>query len=118
MFYYPNILARYQQNELVSFVWTCIEEVKRFNLALYKVCRASSSLDKSGTHGVTGEAICELTANELQFPMPKNDVLWSAMCKEEWDSAITNDFDLNRLYDTMEEEWISKSAEFLRFIGL
>lgn len=114
------MLARYQQNELVSFVWICIEEVKRYNLALYKLCRALSSFvihDKSGTHGVTGEGIRELTANELQFPMPKNDPLWNAICKEEWDSAITNDFVPARLYDTMEEQWISKSAEILRFFG-
>lgn len=119
LFYYPNTLARYQQNDLASYVWICIEEVKRFNLALYKICRALSGFsahDKSGRQrGVTGH---ELTADELQFPMPKNDPLWNAMCKEEWETAITDDSDLTGLYDTMGEEWISKSADFFRFVGL
>lgn len=122
MFYYPNVLARYEQNDLASYVWICIEEVKRFNLALYRVCRASSSSDihdKSGRqYSVTGEASCELTADELQFPMPKNDPLWNAVRKEEWEPSVNDDFRPARLYDSMEEEWISKSADFLRFIGL
>ena len=122
LFYYPNILARFQQNDLVSYVWICIEEVKRFNLALYKICRALSGFSahekNGGQHSVACEASCGLTADELQFPMPKNDPMWNAMRKEEWDSAIADDFDPTRLYDTMEEEWISNSAELLRFIGL
>lgn len=122
LFYYPNILARFQQNDLASYVWICIEEVKRFNLALYKTCRALSGFSahekNDGQHGVACEASCGLTADELQFPMPKNDPMWNAMRKEEWESAIADDFDSTRLYDTMEEEWISNSAELLRFIGL
>lgn len=49
MLYYPNMLARYCEPDQPSYVWVSIEEVKRFNIALYKVCRVCSE-QGSGTN--------------------------------------------------------------------
>lgn len=121
MFYYPNMLARYQQDDPDSYVWVCIEEVKRFNLALYKVCRTLSDSGKYEKNmeecGAVGAASYGFTANELQFPMPKKDPMWNATRKEDWNSAATEDVYPTPLDDVMEEEWISRSAELLRVVG-
>ena len=34
MFFYPNMLARYKEADLPSFVWVDVEEFKRFNISL------------------------------------------------------------------------------------
>lgn len=38
------------------------------------------------------------------------------MTKHEWLAAITEDAEYNKLHDTREEEWISKSAKPLRAV--
>ncbi|KAK2761629.1 hypothetical protein FQN54_001457 [Arachnomyces sp. PD_36] len=120
MFYYPNMLARYSQSDLPSYIWVGIEELKRFNLALYRCCKALSRSGQQTSDGagdsIAGPATWELTAADLQFPIPKNDALWDATVREEWDSAGTEAANPTSLHDTLEAEWISKSAELLRFI--
>jgi hypothetical protein len=119
MFYYPNILARYRPDDLSSYVWIGIEEVKRFNLALYRVCKILGSSKPNtnvGEYGNPGVARWQLTASELQFPMPKNDLLWNAVNKKEWNFAATEDVYHFNLNDTMELEWISNSAELMQRI--
>lgn len=111
MFYYPNILARYEQSDPASYAWICIEEVKRFNLALYRVCRALSRSSNSCT------ANSLLRAEELHFPMPENDLLWNAMTGEEWTSAMAEGANRDRLDGSREENWISHSAELLQIFG-
>lgn len=115
MFYYPNMLARFQEDELPSYVWVSIEEVKRFDLALYKVWKTLGNR-VNRKRGATGVASQGLEAAELQFPLPKNDPLWNAITKHEWLAAITEDVEYNKLRDTREDEWISKSAEPLRAV--
>ena len=110
MFYYPNMLARFQEDDLPSYVWVSIEEIKRFDLALYKVWKILGNRDNQ-KRGATGVASQELEAVELQFPLPKNDPLWNATTKHDWLAAITEDAEYNKLHDTREEEWISKSAK-------
>lgn len=65
MFFYPNMLARFKEADLPALVWVSIEEVKRFNMALYKLCTTLSSS--------TTEDRPLLHASELQFPLPSND---------------------------------------------
>jgi hypothetical protein len=111
MFYYPNILAKYEKTDLESFIWVCIEEIKRLNIALYKVCgKARSITDES--HDGTDSVWSSLTAGELQFPLPSNCSLWNAVSRDEW-TALANGDKLVSLDDTCEERWISNFAEVL-----
>lgn len=114
MLYYPNMLSRYCEQDLPAFVWISIEEVKRFNLALYKVCMACSenrvSTDVLDTATTSNGG---LRAQDLQFPLPRNTPLWNAMSKAEWVSVETEDVHRHALNDTLEDEWISNSAHVL-----
>lgn len=118
MFYYPNIIAKYEETDLAPFVWVCVEEIKQFNIALYKVCgKASSSSIRDESHG-NNNAVCSLiTAGELQFPLPSNIPLWNSVNTEEW-MAVGRDEKLVSLVDDCREKWISNSAEILEFFRL
>jgi hypothetical protein len=114
MFYYPNILARYKESHLASFVWVGIEETKRFNLALYKLCGRvrGSGIGDSGSVGNKDSASL-LPASELQFPMPNNHPLWNAVGKNEWLANTKVEESLAGLDDTRQASWISNFAEVL-----
>ncbi|KAF5857972.1 hypothetical protein ETB97_005003 [Aspergillus alliaceus] len=117
MLYYPNMLSRYGQDDLAAYVWVSIEEVKRFNLALYKVCRAFSKQENSVDNlDIAGAGSRGLRARDLRFPLPRNTPLWNAVSKAEWVSAATEDVYRHSLHDTLEAEWISKSAKVLELI--
>lgn len=51
------MLAQYQSDDLASYVWVSIEEVKRFDLALYKfhrmLSRAGTRDSAVGSYSVT-----------------------------------------------------------------
>ncbi|RAQ71558.1 hypothetical protein COH21_012909, partial [Aspergillus flavus] len=68
-------------DDLASYVWVSIEEVKRFDLALYKfhrMLRRAGTRDSAvGSYSVT-TVDGALTAADLRFPMPTNDALWHA----------------------------------------
>lgn len=102
MLYYPNILDRFTPEELAPYVWISIEEIKRFNLTLYKVYNM-----------VSRSAAKNFTVNDLKFPLPKNDPLWNAVSKEEWLSASSGDLNNFNSDDVLENEWISNSAKLL-----
>ncbi|KAJ5154856.1 uncharacterized protein N7500_010295 [Penicillium coprophilum] len=115
MFYYPNILAKYGETDLDSFIWVGIEEIKRFNIALYKVCgKATSSTIRDGSRGDINAVRSLLTAGELQFPLPSNCLLWNAAGKDQW-TVLVGDQKLAFLDDYCQEHWISNSAEALDF---
>jgi hypothetical protein len=109
MFFYPNMLARYKEADLPSFVWVGIEEVKRFSIALYKLCAklSSPSLEDRPL----------LHASELQFPLPSNEPLWNSVERDEWE-ANAKEEDTVSLEDDLQAKWISKSADVLEFLGL
>ncbi|KAL3486003.1 hypothetical protein BJX62DRAFT_247153 [Aspergillus germanicus] len=129
MFYYPNILARSSKKEPPQYIWVNIEEIKRFNLALFKLCSAlSSGTSRPGQHhkssvGTRLAADKDETANwgfparELQFPLPRNTPLWNALTPEEWFAADTPDVYRYSLHETLEEQWISTSAAVLEIVG-
>ncbi|KAJ5407359.1 hypothetical protein N7465_008643 [Penicillium sp. CMV-2018d] len=118
MFYYPNIIAKYDEADLASFVWVCVEEIKQFNLALYKVCgKASSSSMRDERHGNIDSVWSLITAGELQFPLPSNVPLWNSVNTDEW-MAVGRDEKLVSLDDDCREKWISNSAEILEFFRL
>ncbi|KAL4907213.1 hypothetical protein BDW74DRAFT_175995 [Aspergillus multicolor] len=110
MFHYPDIIASCRlslpklssnSSSLIPHIWVGIEEVKRFNVALYRICRAisssSSALSSSNpdildpSPASRREARWQLSAHELQFPPPTNDRMWNTTTWEEWESAVALD---------------------------
>lgn len=112
MFHYPNMLSRYREVDVSSFIWVSIEEVKRFDLALYKVCGKLTGLG-SGEEGGIGPGSL-LNAEELQFPMPNNCLLWHAVTQEQWISGFEGT--LVDLDDLAQDTWISNCAGLLEFL--
>jgi hypothetical protein len=118
MFYYPNILARYKATDLASFVWVGIEEAKRFNIALYKVCGKINKYGvRDGVWGKSNAARPLMTASELQFPLPTNFQLWNAGNKDEW-TAFAKDENPVCLTDSCQEKWLSNYAGVLESLAL
>ncbi|OJZ85081.1 hypothetical protein ASPFODRAFT_136863 [Aspergillus luchuensis CBS 106.47] len=116
MFYYPNILEHYANNIVPGFSWVSIEDVKRFNLALFRVCRAFGFLDTKEGINITGKISGTLHACDLQFPPLKNTLLWKAVTKDEWESAATTDMDRHSIDDPLPQEWISNSADIVELV--
>ncbi|CAG7978436.1 unnamed protein product [Penicillium nalgiovense] len=121
MFYYPNILARFSRNEPPVYVWVSIEEIKRFNSALFKACRAFNGSGRQGgsieNFNMEETVSWALSARELQFPLPRNKPLWNALSREEWVAADSEDVYRLNLGDTLEQDWISRSADVLELTG-
>jgi hypothetical protein len=128
MFYYPNILARFSKKEPPQYIWVNIEEIKRFNLALFKLCRSVSAAPPGqgqgddSSHSLTVGRDEEggnwgFPARELQFPLPRNTPLYNALTPEEWFAADTPDLYRYSLHETLEEQWISRSADVLEIVG-
>lgn len=109
MFFYPNMLTRYKEADLPSFVWVSIEEVKRFNIALYKLCAKLSS------YSTTDSPL--LHASELQFPLPSNDALWNSIGRDEWEANAKEENTIS-MKDDFQAKWISNFADVLDFLGL
>ncbi|KAL4735389.1 hypothetical protein BDV11DRAFT_212008 [Aspergillus similis] len=138
MLSYPNMLARYGKDDLPSYVWVSIEEIKRFNMALYRVCQSfagSACDDKRGEHLIPDTPLenCDsrwgqhrLCPCDLQFPLPSNMPLWNAVGKAEWRSVVAAGEDIyanadadaycqRLLNDALKEEWISNFADIFQW---
>lgn len=98
------MLARYKETDLPPFVWVGIEEVKRFNLALYKLCAKLSSPSPDDRP--------LLPASELQFPLPDNEPLWNSIEKDEWEANAKGENMISLKYD-FQEKWVSNFADVL-----
>ncbi|KAL4995334.1 hypothetical protein BDV10DRAFT_196788 [Aspergillus recurvatus] len=136
MLSYPNMLARYTKDDLSSYVWVSVEEIKRFNMALFRVCRlfaAGTCDDKHG--GKPGldtpqdvdnshRTHDRLHARDLKFPLPINTPLWNAVGKAEWASLVAAGGDIDivthadanaycqrLLNDALQAEWLSNFAD-------
>lgn len=121
MFYYPKMLSRCSPHDIGTLNWVFVEEVKHFNLALFKVCRAFSQSPK---HGVgtdilqTGSGNRDIQPHDLQFPLPEHFQLWNAKGKEEWLAVGAEKMEGPDLNDALMSEWISNSAGLLEGIGI
>ncbi|KAE8385723.1 hypothetical protein BDV23DRAFT_190598 [Aspergillus alliaceus] len=109
MFSYPNMLARYKEADLPSFVWLGVEEFKRYSISLYKLCGKLSST------GPGDKPL--LPASELQFPLPSNDPLWNSIERDEWEANAKEENAVS-LNNELREKWISKFANMLEFLAL
>lgn len=83
LFCYPTMLSKHHPSAPLALVWVSVEEIKRFGLALYKVCRLCTSGVSSDTeptfrrdgHPLKSEL---LTLADLNFCLPDSDELWNA----------------------------------------
>lgn len=120
MFYYPSTLAQLNSDSPASYIWIMVEEVKRFNLALYKVCRVLNPGQKNNkieNRGSSGMTSWQLNASDLQFPIPRNSLLWNAVTEEERIYAGIGYVDSIDWSDTMETQWISRSADLAAYLS-
>lgn len=107
MFFYPNMLSKFKETDVPSFVWVGIEEVKRFSVALYRLCaKLSNSSTEDGPL---------LHASELQFPMPSNDALWNSVKRDEWE-ANAKEENMISFRDDLQARWISSHTDTIEFL--
>jgi hypothetical protein len=85
MFYYPNTLSLHSSSAPLALIWVSVEEIKRFGLALYKLCKlCACARDQGANYGGNDTAVPAtkasslLTLAELDFCMPDSDELWNA----------------------------------------
>ncbi|KAB8259751.1 C2H2 type zinc finger domain protein [Aspergillus pseudonomiae] len=101
MFSYPTMFAHFNSASVPDvFIWVGIEEVKRFALALYKVCRRCRVDDAK-----------LLSLADLQFAMPDSDELWHAS------SGLASRIPASYSDRNKEDNWISQAARFLQSDG-
>ncbi|EAW13717.1 Zn(II)2Cys6 transcription factor [Aspergillus clavatus NRRL 1] len=120
MFFYPTILGQFIPGSVPdSFIWIGIEEIKRFALALYKVCRLCIVHDDTGhttqMHGpptVTGHARTLVSLEDLQFALPDSDDLWHA--SSDLAARLAEDGSMAYKNKNAEANWISQSVRLLR----
>lgn len=109
MFFYPNMLSKFEETDLPSFVWVSVEEVKRFSVALYRLCaKLSNSNTEDGPL---------LRASELQFPMPSNDDLWNSVRRDEWE-ANAKEENMISLRDDLQARWISSHTDTINLLDV
>lgn len=119
MFYYPNILAQYRHSGDTGLAMIFIEETKRFNLALYRICRRVSQASfEMADFPPEGSDImhCLFKPEELQFPIPKGRHVWDASTRTEWNRVVSSESIEAELEEYAENTWISRSAEMLGFL--
>jgi hypothetical protein len=101
------MLLQQEDNAPLPLVYTNVEEIKRFGLALYKVCRLSTS---STVNGGKNDL---LTLADLSFCMPDSDELWNAPLGAE--AAVLNKSDSSAVArdNGDPKNWISQASAHL-----
>ncbi|KAF4151450.1 hypothetical protein CNMCM6936_000708 [Aspergillus lentulus] len=116
MFFYPEILAQVSRDSVPDvFIWVGIEEVKRFALALYKVCRSCHIQCKNGPRNNlhrTQRGRSLLTLADLQFSLPDSDELWNAT--SDLAARLAEDRPLYYDNNNTEANWISHCVRAVR----
>ncbi|KAF7122129.1 hypothetical protein CNMCM5793_000085 [Aspergillus hiratsukae] len=112
MFFYPEILAQFSRDSVPDvFIWVGIEEVKRFALALYKVCKSCHIQYKDGPrnspHSTKRGSL--LTLSDLQFALPDSDELWHAT--SDLAARLAEDGPLYYDHNNAEANWISQDED-------
>ncbi|THC97860.1 hypothetical protein EYZ11_002660 [Aspergillus tanneri] len=107
MFFYPSIVAQFKNTLPDVYIWVGVEEVKRFALSLYKVCRSCRVPDTDASS--QGRSLLSLA--DLQFALPDSDELWHA--SSDLASRLAEDRSAYRERNS-EERWISQTARVLQ----
>ncbi|PKY00055.1 hypothetical protein P168DRAFT_307721 [Aspergillus campestris IBT 28561] len=113
IFCYPEMLAQHSATAPLAMVWVSVEEIKRFGLALYKVCRMTTCA--GSTDGDRSRGRDELlTLADLSFGMPDSDELWDVEPGSYQRTALKTTLRDNR--DST--SWVSVSADVLYDAGV
>ena len=107
MFFYPSIVAQFTNTLPDVYIWVGVEEVKRFALSLYKVCRSCQVPDIGAS--APGRSLLSLA--NLQFAPPDSDELWHASSDLASRLAEDRSADGERNSDA---RWISQTASVLQ----
>lgn len=117
MFYYPNMLSQHPSSAPLALIWISVEEIKRFGLALYKLCRLCAcardqGVSRSGNNttipAMRGDSL--LTLAELDFCMPDSDELWNAPVDAPADLVKSTALRQTCRDNRDSEGWISRTA--------
>ncbi|OGM42631.1 putative C6 and C2H2 transcription factor [Aspergillus bombycis] len=107
MFFYPSMVAQFKNTLPDVYIWVGVEEVKRFALSLYKVCRSCRVPDTDASS--QGRSLLSLA--NLQFALPDSDELWHASSDLASRLAEDRSAYCERNSDT---RWISQTAKVLQ----
>ncbi|EKG19214.1 Thioesterase superfamily [Macrophomina phaseolina MS6] len=75
LFSYAAMHAQFHDADLVFVTWVRVEEVKRFDLILFRLWGVFHDCEWARVNGLAGE---ELTWADLRFQAPEPDELWTA----------------------------------------
>jgi hypothetical protein len=112
MFYYPNMLRQHDANAPLALVWVNIEEIKRFGLALYKVCQLATCSNLNGESVNSGRNDL-LTLSDLSFCIPDSDELWNVPPgteSEKWRAVASSAVERD---NGDPKNWISQASTLL-----
>ncbi|OKP09759.1 hypothetical protein PENSUB_4865 [Penicillium subrubescens] len=109
IFSYPNMLLQHEADAPLALVYVSVEEIKRFGLALYKVCRLSISFHLTG-ESANGDRNALLTLADLSFCMPDNDELWNAPLGAESEMLSKVDSSAAGRHNGDAKNWISQAS--------
>jgi hypothetical protein len=109
------MLRQHDADAPLALVYVSVEEIKRFGLALYKVCRLSTptSFDFSG-ECYNGGKTDLLTLADLSFCMPDSDILWDAPLGAVSEILNKSDAHVVRRDNGDAKTWISQASALLR----
>ncbi|PYH94359.1 hypothetical protein BO71DRAFT_430091 [Aspergillus ellipticus CBS 707.79] len=117
MFSYPNMLTQHDAAASIALVWVSVEEIKRFGLALYKLCRlCARSEDTNGGTSTDTDAIGArtelLNLADLNFCLPDSDAMWEAAPPSETESGSLRNLTVGQMCrDNRDPEgWISQTS--------
>ncbi|KAJ5093585.1 hypothetical protein N7456_009446 [Penicillium angulare] len=115
LFYYPNMLMQHPSSAPLALIWLSVEEVKRFGLALYKLCGLCTGGKTSSTASPDNreDAILQdelLNIKDLEFCLPDSDNMWNASNDAVPDSI--RNFASNQISrdNRDSESWISQKS--------
>ncbi|KAH7042269.1 hypothetical protein B0J12DRAFT_579478, partial [Macrophomina phaseolina] len=83
------------------YVWTAIEEAKRFALALYQVWKMHQS---RAAKNISSGTSFELS--HLQFALPCSQYIWDATSRTELAERMTTEFERGNRPCEEEKQWI------------
>jgi hypothetical protein len=110
------MLAQHASSVPIALVWVSVEEVKRFGLALYKLCRLCSqpcepteAVEGDGGTG-TGLRSELLTLVDLDFCMPDSDEVWNTPPGTEPEFIRTTALQETGRDNRDSDNWISQTS--------
>lgn len=114
IFYYPNMLLQHEADAPLAIVYVSVEEIKRFGLALYKVCRLSTPTSSDLGEECSNEGRNDLLAlTDLSFRMPDSDELWNAPLGTESEVLKKSDSSAVGWDNGDAKNWISQASALL-----